>query len=102
MEIARPPVSEHACPWASEYAREGSGHATKPGPRACFAPLKDRAPHTALQNENCSYPDGSIDDRPWSLATGISGSHMAVIARFHLSFDDLFPHSLGKPIVGWF
>jgi hypothetical protein len=31
-----------------------------------------------------------------------SGSHMGVIAQFHLYFDDLFPNSLGKPIVGWF
>ena len=29
-------------------------------------------------------------------------SHMGVIAQFHLYFDDLFPHSLGKPIVDWF
>jgi len=25
-----------------------------------------------------------------------------VIAQFHLYFDDLFPNSLGKPIVEWF
>ena len=31
-----------------------------------------------------------------------TGSHLGVIAQFHLYFDDLFPHSLGKPIVGWF
>ena len=31
-----------------------------------------------------------------------SGSHLGVIAQFHLYFDDLFPHSLGKPIVDWF
>ena len=31
-----------------------------------------------------------------------TGSHMGVIAQFHLNFDDLFPHSLGKPIVDWF
>ncbi len=31
-----------------------------------------------------------------------TGSHMGVIAQFHLYFDDLFPKSLGKPIVGWF
>lgn len=29
-------------------------------------------------------------------------SHAGVIAQFHLYFDDLFPNSLGKPIVGWF
>jgi hypothetical protein len=27
-----------------------------------------------------------------------TGSHMGVIAQFHLYFDDLFPNSLGKPI----
>jgi len=31
-----------------------------------------------------------------------TGSHIGVIAQFHLYFDDLFPHSLGKPIVDWF
>ena len=31
-----------------------------------------------------------------------SGSHVGVIAQFHLYFDDLFPNSLGKPIVSWF
>jgi len=31
-----------------------------------------------------------------------TGSHAGVIAQFHLYFDDLFPNSLGKPIVGWF
>jgi hypothetical protein len=31
-----------------------------------------------------------------------SGSHVGVIAQFHLYFDDLFPNSLGKPIVNWF
>jgi hypothetical protein len=31
-----------------------------------------------------------------------TGSHLGVIAQFHLYFDDLFPHSLGKPIVDWF
>jgi hypothetical protein len=30
-----------------------------------------------------------------------TGSHMGVIAQLHLYFDDLFPTSLGKPIVGW-
>jgi hypothetical protein len=30
-----------------------------------------------------------------------TGSHLGVIAQFHLYFDDLFPNSLGKPIVGW-
>jgi len=30
-----------------------------------------------------------------------TGSHMGVIAQFHLYFDDLFPNSLGKPIVDW-
>lgn len=31
-----------------------------------------------------------------------TGSHLGVIAQFHLYFDDLFSHSLGKPIVDWF
>jgi hypothetical protein len=31
-----------------------------------------------------------------------TGSHLGVIAQFHLYFDDLFPHSLGKPIAQWF
>jgi hypothetical protein len=30
-----------------------------------------------------------------------TGSHVGVIAQFHLYFDDLFPTSLGKPIVRW-
>jgi hypothetical protein len=31
-----------------------------------------------------------------------TGSHVGVIAQFHLYFDDLLPHSLGKPIFEWF
>jgi hypothetical protein len=31
-----------------------------------------------------------------------TGSHLGVIAQFHLYFDDLLPHSLGAPIVAWF
>lgn len=31
-----------------------------------------------------------------------TGSHVGVITQFHLYFDDLFPTSLGKPIVAWF
>jgi hypothetical protein len=31
-----------------------------------------------------------------------TGSHLGVIAQFHLYFDDMLPHSLGKPIVDWF
>jgi hypothetical protein len=31
-----------------------------------------------------------------------TGSHVGVIAQFHLYFDDLLPHTLGKPIVEWF
>jgi hypothetical protein len=30
-----------------------------------------------------------------------TGSHLGVIAQFHLYFDDLLPNSLGKPIVHW-
>ncbi|WP_428484386.1 hypothetical protein [Rhodopila sp.] len=31
-----------------------------------------------------------------------TGSHLGVIAQFHLYFDDLLPRSLGTPIVDWF
>lgn len=31
-----------------------------------------------------------------------TGSHLGVVAQFHLYFDDLLPHSLGKPIAEWF
>ncbi|MCW3475814.1 hypothetical protein [Limobrevibacterium gyesilva] len=31
-----------------------------------------------------------------------TGKHVGVIAQYHLFFDDLFPHSLGKPVVDWF
>lgn len=31
-----------------------------------------------------------------------SGSHLGVIAQFHLYFDDLMPNGLGKPIANWF
>jgi hypothetical protein len=31
-----------------------------------------------------------------------TGSHLGVIAQFHLYFDDLLPRSLGKPIAQWF
>jgi hypothetical protein len=30
-----------------------------------------------------------------------TGSHPGFIAQFHLYFDDMFPHSLGKPILSW-
>jgi hypothetical protein len=30
-----------------------------------------------------------------------TGSHAGVIAQLHLSFDDLFPRSLGRPVVEW-
>ncbi len=30
-----------------------------------------------------------------------TGSHMGLVAQFHLYFDDLLPTSLGKPIVDW-
>jgi hypothetical protein len=30
-----------------------------------------------------------------------TGSHLGVVAQFHLYFDDLFPTSLGKPISQW-
>jgi hypothetical protein len=31
-----------------------------------------------------------------------TGSHLGVVAQFHLYFDDLLPNSLGKPIAEWF
>jgi hypothetical protein len=31
-----------------------------------------------------------------------TGSHLGVIAQFHLYFDDLMPNSLGRPILSWF
>ncbi|HEX2942015.1 MAG TPA: hypothetical protein VHO91_13285 [Rhodopila sp.] len=31
-----------------------------------------------------------------------TGSHLGVIAQFHLYWDDLLPHSLGAPIASWF
>ena len=31
-----------------------------------------------------------------------TGSHVGFIAQFHLYFDDLLPHSLGRPISEWF
>ena len=31
-----------------------------------------------------------------------TGSHIGVVAQFHLYFDDLFPRTLGKPIADWF
>jgi hypothetical protein len=31
-----------------------------------------------------------------------TGSHLGVIAQFHLYLDDLLPHSLGAPITHWF
>jgi hypothetical protein len=39
-----------------------------------------------------------------ALAPGnaATGSHLGVIAQFHLYFDDLFPKSLGKPVLDWF
>ncbi len=30
-----------------------------------------------------------------------TGSHLGAIAQFHLYFDDLFPNSLGKPMLEW-
>lgn len=31
-----------------------------------------------------------------------TGTNVGVVAQLHLYFDDLFPHSLGTPIVNWF
>ena len=36
---------------------------------------------------------------PGNTATG---THVGVIAQFHIFFDDLFPNSLGKPLVDLF
>lgn len=30
-----------------------------------------------------------------------AGTHVGVIAMFHLFFDDIFPNSLGKPLIDW-
>jgi hypothetical protein len=30
-----------------------------------------------------------------------TGTNVGVVAHLHLYFDDLFPNSLGKPIVDW-
>jgi hypothetical protein len=30
-----------------------------------------------------------------------TGSHLGLVAQFHLYFDDMFPTSLGKPIARW-
>jgi hypothetical protein len=30
-----------------------------------------------------------------------AGTHVGVIAMFHMFFDDMFPNSLGKPLVDW-
>lgn len=30
-----------------------------------------------------------------------SGTHIGVVALFHMFFDDMFPNSLGKPLVDW-
>jgi hypothetical protein len=30
-----------------------------------------------------------------------SGAHVGVVALFHLFFDDMFPNTLGKPLVDW-
>lgn len=32
---------------------------------------------------------------------GQTGRNIGVIAQFHLYFDDLFPNSLGKPLIQW-
>ena len=36
---------------------------------------------------------------PLNKATGRS---VGVIAQFHMFFDDLFPNTIGKPVVDWF
>jgi hypothetical protein len=51
-----------------------------------------------------NYTDTNYGVSVEALVPGNSatGSHLGVIAQFHLYFDDLFPNSLGKPIVDWF
>lgn len=34
-------------------------------------------------------------------ANGQTGRAIGAIAQFHLYLDDLFPHSLGKPLISW-
>jgi hypothetical protein len=34
-------------------------------------------------------------------ATKAAGTNVGVIAQFHLFFDDLFPNTLGKPLLDW-
>jgi hypothetical protein len=31
-----------------------------------------------------------------------TGTNVGVIAQFHMFFDDLFPNTIGKPVVDWF
>ena len=30
-----------------------------------------------------------------------TGTNVGVIAQFHMFFDDLFPNTLGKPLLNW-
>jgi len=32
----------------------------------------------------------------------VTGNHLGVIAQYHMYFDDLLSHSLGKPMIDWF
>jgi hypothetical protein len=34
-------------------------------------------------------------------ANKATGTNVGVIAQFHLFFDDLFPNTLGKPLLDW-
>lgn len=36
------------------------------------------------------------------LANRAAGTNVGVIAQFHVFLDDLFPNTLGKPVVEWF
>lgn len=56
-----------------------------------------------LVGAGVNYTAGSYAFSVEALVPGNrqTGSHMGVIAQFHLYFDDLMPNSLGKPIAQW-
>ena len=51
-----------------------------------------------------NYTSGSYGIAVEALIPGNrqTGSHLGVIAQFHLYFDDLLPRSLGRPLAEWF
>jgi hypothetical protein len=70
------------------------------------------SPATKPNNEHTQYLIGAgVNYTAESYAVSLealipgnkqTGSHVGVIAQFHLYFDDLLPNSLGRPIVSWF